>query len=362
MKILHVAETIKGGVATVLRQLAIEQSQDAQVEKIVCIVPDTQVKELMPLADDCIDIFRRSGRNIKSFFSLTLKLITNVYTLKPDVVHLHSTFAGVIGRIVIFLMYPLRRPKVIYCPHAFSFLMQGRSRYNNYFSKVERLLLPFTDAVICVSQFEKDKAVEYGFTPEKLHVVYNGVPEAEPLSKNMSNPYPEGKFNLLFVGRFDFQKGFDIFEKIMPILADNNCHLTAVGGAVHDSNFIPEKLPATTFTGWLSSDELKPYFEYADVLIIPSRWEGFAMVPLEAMSYGVPVIASNCTSFPEMVVDGETGRMFTFGHPEQVIQFLESTSDHDWKLMGENGRALFLSKFTATQMISKTKELYSTLL
>ncbi|WP_265555296.1 glycosyltransferase [Serratia grimesii] len=361
MKILHVAETIKGGVATVLRQLSVEQSQDSHVEAVVCIVPDTQAEELAPLEKRYVDTFVRSGRNIRSFFSLTTKLIVNIYTLRPDIVHLHSTFAGAIGRIVLLFMYPLRRPKVVYCPHAFSFLMQGDSKYSRFFSKIEKLLLPLTDAVICVSQFEKDKAVELGFGPKKLHVVYNGVPEVNSILEKKRNPYQKDKINLLFVGRFDFQKGFDIFDRIMPTLDKNGCHLTAVGGAVHDRDFIPQQLPATTFTGWLSGEELRPYFEHADILVIPSRWEGFAMVPLEAMSYGVPVIASDCTSFPEMVLDGVTGHMFALGHPDQIIQLIQSTSRQNWKLMGENGRDFFLKKFTAAQMISKTKELYSSL-
>lgn len=361
MRILHVAETIKGGVATVLRQISVEQSQDHYVEKVVCIVPDTQVGELVPLGKKHVDTFIRTGRNVKSFLRLTIKIIVNVYKLRPDIVHLHSTFAGVIGRVVLLLMYPLRRPKVVYCPHAFSFLMQGDSKYSRYFSNVEKLLLPMTDAVICVSQFEKDKAVELGFDSKKLHVVYNGVPEVNSVIAKQPNPYQEDKTNLLFVGRFDFQKGFDIFDKIMPFLAENGCHLTAVGGAVHDNDFIPQQLPATTFTGWLSGGELRPYFEHADILVIPSRWEGFAMVPLEAMSYGVPVIASDCTSFPEMVVDGVTGRTFALEHPDQIIEFIQSTSRQKWKLMGENGRELFLKKFTADQMILKTKELYSSI-
>ncbi|RJF58409.1 glycosyltransferase family 1 protein [Serratia inhibens] len=360
MKILHVAETIKGGVATVLRQLAIEQSHDEKVSAIMCIVPDTQIQELHPLDKKHIITFKRSGRNVKSFLSFIANMIRNVYTLEPDIVHLHSTFSGVMGRLVLFFMYPIRRPKVVYCPHAFSFLMQGNLKYKNYFSRIERMLLPMTDAIICVSHYERNKSIEYGFPPEKLHVVYNGVPEV--IGGGISeDPFPKDKVNLLFVGRFDFQKGFDVFERIMPALEKIGCHLTAVGEGVHNNGAFSKKLPATTYTGWLTAEQLKPYFEHSDVLIIPSRWEGFAMVPLEAMSYGLPVISSNCTSFPEMVVENITGYMFDFDHPEEIIGFLESNTKEDWQRMGSNGRALFLKKFTATNMIYNTKKIYSSL-
>ncbi|HAV5984685.1 MULTISPECIES: glycosyltransferase [Serratia] len=361
MKILHVAETIKGGVATVLRQLAIEQSKDDYISEIICIVPDSQVSELYPLENRNIKIFKRSGRNIKSFFSLALKMASNVYALKPDIVHLHSTFSGVIGRIVLFLMYPIRRPKVVYCPHAFSFLMQGDLKLKSFFSKIERMLLPMTDAIICVSNYERDKSIEQGFPSDKLHVVYNGVP-AVSRERSVVSPLPKDKINLLFVGRFDFQKGFDIFERIMPSLDKLGCHLTAVGESVHSHEVSSKNLPGTTYTGWLTAEQLKPYFEHSDVLIIPSRWEGFAMVPLEAMSYGLPIISSNCTSFPEMIVEGVTGYMFDLAHPESIVDYLALNSKENWQRMGENGREVFLKKFTASNMIEKTRSIYSSLI
>ncbi|HGU2189508.1 TPA: glycosyltransferase, partial [Escherichia coli] len=64
------------------------------------------------------------------------------------------------------------------------------------------------------------------------------------------------------------------------------------------------------YAGWLSADKIRNEYKSADLIIIPSRWEGFAMVPLEAMSYGVPVIASDIGPFKEIIKHGVSGILF----------------------------------------------------
>ncbi|MCP1104994.1 glycosyltransferase [Serratia nevei] len=361
MRVLHAAETIKGGVATVLRQLVLSQQQDAEIRSLDCLVPDDQYEEMSAVRAEHLTTFHRTGRNIPSFIRFFVGFCALLLRKNPDVVHLHSTFAGVLGRIALILLWPIRRPKVIYCPHAFSFLMQGSEKQRKAFSLIEKALMGITDAIICVSEHERDKAIEYGFPAHKLQVIYNGVPTVAS-EKSTPNPYPENVLNLLFVGRFDYQKGFDILLTAMERLRGRSVHLTAVGGGVHNKNAPLDTVPQTTYTGWLNAEALEPYFRHADVLIVPSRWEGFAMVPLEAMSYGVPVIASNCTSFPEMIEDRRTGLLFELQQPEMLVDYLMDTPQEEWKRMGQAARQRFLRKFTAEAMIGNTAALYKKVL
>ncbi|MDT3251268.1 glycosyltransferase [Serratia sp. root2] len=356
MKVLHAAETIKGGVATVMRQIALANVASAEVEDIHCLVPENQKNEINGLSPDNVITFKRTGRNISSFFSFLRVFILSIHRYKPDIIHLHSTFAGVLGRIALMILYPIYRPKVIYCPHAFSFLMEGNKLKKSIYKNIERLLLPITDAVICVSEFERNAAIENGLKKEKLHVVYNGVPVVD-VSKTFPNPYQEDVVNLLFVGRFDYQKGFDILSEMIEKLKGKPYHLTIVGGAVHGEDIYPE-LPQTTYTGWLSSDKIAPYFSHADVLIVPSRWEGFAMVSLEAMSYGIPVVSSNCTSFPEMIFPGKNGYMFDLSSPSSLTEIIEDKSKEEWALMGINAKVIFMEKFISEKMIEGTLNIY----
>ncbi|HEI8821193.1 TPA: glycosyltransferase [Serratia marcescens] len=362
MKIFHAAETIKGGVATVMRQIAIHQEKNENVSRMICLVPEDQASELSPLDMSNIVTFKRTGRNLLSFVAFTKRFVQLVLKDKPDIVHLHSTFSGVLGRLALIFLWPVRRPKVVYCPHAFSFIIPGSSAKRKAYAFVEVILSKITDAIICVSEYERQQGISHGLPENKLVVVYNGVPQVKGVQQAYKNPYPEGVTNLLFVGRFDYQKGFDILELTMGILKGKPFHLTAIGGSVHGSYVENKELPQTSYTGWLSADELIPYFTHADILVIPSRWEGFAMVPLEAMSYGLPVVASDSTSLPEVVTDGITGKLFPLSRPEALAELLSVYSASDWRIMGENAREEFLRKFTSKKMLSNTDKVYQAII
>ncbi|HGE8279682.1 TPA: glycosyltransferase [Serratia marcescens] len=361
MKILHAAETIKGGVATVMRQLVIDQLQPNKENIVFCLIPSNQRQEVASIDEKYLVKYRRKGRGIYSFISFFFSFIKTIIKLKPEIVHLHSTFSGALGRVALVLLKPVCNPKVVYCPHAFSFLMQSSNKKRKIYEYIEKILSRFTDAIICVSEYEKNKAIEVGLPPNKLRVVHNGV-SAQKIEQIPITPYQTERINMLFVGRFDYQKGFDILAKVMHLLEGQAFHLTAVGGAVHDQAFDTEVIPQTTFTGWLNAESLAPYFIHADVLVMPSRWEGFAMVPLEAMSYGLPVLATNSTSLPELVIHNRTGFLFEMEDADKIVEYLKNTSPEKWRLMGREAKAYFESNFTANKMILKTSEIYNELL
>jgi hypothetical protein len=87
------------------------------------------------------------------------------------VVHLHSTFSGVIGRCVCVLLKPWRRPKIVYCPHAFSFLMESSPIKQKVYASIERVLQKVTDVIICVSRYEMDKAARFGIERKRMRLI-----------------------------------------------------------------------------------------------------------------------------------------------------------------------------------------------
>ena len=104
---------------------------------------------------------------------------------------------------------------------------------------------------------------------------------------------------------------------------------------------------------------MEPYFIAADVLVIPSRWEGFAMVPLEAMSYSLPIIASDATSLPEVVINNETGYLFKNGDANSLLSVFNRLDKSDLSEMGRKGNQLYIENFTSQAMIAKTHGLYA---
>ena len=363
MKILHATEIENGGTATVMNLLMLDQIRDQDVKSCQCVAPEAIVDALDDVLVKHTVTFKRSGRNIASLFQFAIALMKTVWREKPDIVHLHSTFAGIIGRCVLVLMKPVRRPKIIYCPHGFSFLMEGSALKRSIFSKIEILLSLMTDKIICVSQYEKNSAVSAGISGDKITVIYNGTPAPSDTYNHTASPYPASDaatINYIFAGRLDKAKGFDILLSAMQKIENKNIHLT-VAGINADEVPKSEHLNNITYLGWLSSKHLKPYFIHADALVLPSRWEGFPMVVLEAMSMGIPVVASDCTSLSEAVKHNVTGILFSASNSNELSDAISSTPIASLREMGQNGRERFNEHFTSQRMTYLTSDLYSTL-
>ncbi|MGQ5790888.1 glycosyltransferase [Serratia sp. IR-2025] len=356
MKVLHAAETIKGGVATVMKQICIDQVDQDGIENVYCIVPDSQRNELYPYNNEIIT-FKSKKRSILSFFRFFYCFILSVIKFKPDVVHLHSTFAGFLGRVALLIISPIIKPKVIYCPHAFSFVMSSSNTKRKFFGYIEKILAVHTDVIICVSEYEKKCALEQGLANEKLCVIHNGVPAHVDVKIN-DNPYDNSVLNILFVGRLDYQKGFDILLRAIDIMGELPFTLTVIGNAVHDNVNESEFNGKIRYLGWVEQEKISKFYAFSDVVIMPSRWEGFAMVALESMRFSSPVIASNNSSFPEVIVDGVTGILFDEGDHQALADILMKVNKRDLKIMGNKANKLFLDNFTADKMLRKTHDVY----
>lgn len=356
MKIMHVGETIKGGVASVMKQLVIHQTMNNDVE---ILIPDSQSTELDNLVNCSQYTFRRTGRNISSFLSLFWNFTKLIIRSNPKIVHIHSSFAGVICRSVLILLYPIRRPKVIYCPHAFAFLIPNSRSKKFIYIFIEKFLQCITDKIICTSQYEQAQAIRVKLNRKKLCVIYNGINFSDVIAQS---PYTSNKIHLLFVGRFDYQKGYDNLLHLIEMLDPDKFEFTIIGDTVHDKvEIILAK--NVKYLGWVKYDKIIPYFQYATVLIMPSRWESFGLVAVEAQSFGLPVIANNCSSLPEVIQNEVTGYLFNFDNElDNVVQILNNKTLSDWGSMKTDCIKFVTSHFSAQSMNKSVDILYSNLM
>jgi len=346
-KIFHVAETIKGGVATIIRQLTV----NAEEYDIHCLVPDTQVAEIKE-SNAKLHTFTRSGRNMSSFASLAKRFVSIYLKERPEIVHIHSSFAGFICRGVLFFLPG--SPKVIYCPHAFSFLMDTSETKKKLYAIIEKILSIKTDKILCVSHYEYNEAVKWGMDKNKLTVIYNGVEPPEDIVTAEKND--DGILNVLFVGRLDYQKGFDIVEKVAEKL-EGKCRIVVVGGGVHSNPTLNES-EHIHYAGWVTKKDMAKYYADADVLLMPSRWESFGLVAVEAQSYGLPVVASRCSSIPEVLKEGVTGFLFDVGDVDEICRILQIHSKKDFGKMKADAISFYGENFTSQKMVEKTFDLY----
>lgn len=366
MKVLHVAETIKGGVATVINELVNHQLKSENIDEINVLIPEPQADELTFTNGKIIKTFSRTGRNLKSFISLSKAFTKMVYINKPDIIHIHSTFAGFFCRLIL-IFSPWIKSKIVYCPHAFSFMMSTSYMKRRVFSFIEKILQFRTDKIICVSKYELEEAIRLGLDDKKLCLIYNGI-NNESQQKSLIPSSVKNTFTILFVGRFDYQKGFDILQEVIEKLADERIKFKLVGGYVNESETLKVKdLSTVDYYGWLPKEKIRDVYESANLLVIPSRWEGFAMVPLEAFRSKLPVLASDFPSLCEIVKEDETGFLFKNDDAQHLMEkiieiFHLDNRDEVLSSLGENAYNIFEKSYTSDIMGDKVICLYLFLL
>jgi glycosyltransferase involved in cell wall biosynthesis len=159
------------------------------------------------------------------------------------------------------------------------------------------------DAVISVSRYTAD-SLRAALGIETTEVIHNGIdvdfftPGKEPAVRR------DGKIKLLFVGNPSRRKGADLLPPLMARLGEDY-ELTYTSG-LRASDAL-SRLPNTRPLGRLSLDDLRQAYREADMLVFPSRLEGFGYAAAEAMACGTPVITTESSALPEVVTDGETG-------------------------------------------------------
>ncbi len=358
VRVLHVAEYIKGGIATYLDAVLAHRAATSGPESVALIVPDAELDQVHPPKGVRVETYRYGGRGPISLFRLMWSLRKGIREIRPDIVHIHSSFPGFAGRLPMMLMG--RRPICIYCAHGWSFEMEMASWRRAVFAFVERLLSRTTDAIVNISMSDHRASLDSGFDESRCVYIPNGVDFVDADDSGDDVPLDDEVVNLLFVGRFDRQKGIDLLMDAMANLNDEPLYLYVVGEAVLGG---AEVVPSANveFLGWRPRNTLQGLFARADAVVMPSRWEGFGMVAIEAMCCGTAVIASNRGALPELVRDGETGLIFDLDDQDGLVGTLKGLDKAALRRMGRAGRERYLSFFTAKVMNERLDVLYGAL-
>lgn len=354
LRVLHVAETCKGGVGSAIRDIA-NGNGCADFRHTVLHPEDHSIPGLGSDVD--VEHYKRGGRNFASFVRLARAISAQVEEIRPQVVHAHSTFAGLIVRLVLMRKWKRREVSVVYTAHGWSFDRPGNGPAKALYMAVESALSRFCDKVICLSKHEFVLAKRAGICEQKIRVIYNAHPRLDTAS--IRRKTPSGEYRVLFVGRFDYQKGFDILLESISLLKQVDIRFTLIGEAVRGDSK-PLVIPAgVEVLGWQPPKVVYEHMCKATVLVVPSRWEGFALAPLEAMCLGTPVLSSSASSLPEAVVEGISGKRFESGTARELASVLKATSIEEWQAIGLKAQAFCRSEFSPDAMLAATYRLYS---
>lgn len=344
-KILHVAETIRGGIATYINELHRHQAASFGSDNIHYLIPEDHRGDLHGIADERIIGFRRTGRDPGSLARMAAATLALIRAHDPDVVHLHSTFAGIVLRPWLKLLSP--RTRIVYCPHGWAFARETSKLSHLTTKAVERILAPLCDRIVCISASEHAVAVAAGIPADKLALVRSGIGSDRP--PVIPAAWDDPRTKILFVGRLDRQKGYDLLLEAARRLEDK-IHVRLIGSAVVGESQEMDLPSNVEMLGWRDRAAIEAHLEKADVAIVPSRWEGFGLVALEAMRARKAVVAFAVGALPEIVEDNVTGFLCTPVGVESLVDALERCTQAPLDKMGEAGHRRFKTQFSVETM------------
>lgn len=358
MRILHVSEVVIGGVGSHLDEIIPIQLNKYGPQNVRLIIPQHEIKHLTKCVRNVAETFLHPSSRLQAIFSIQRQLIATFKKFKPDVVHVHSSFAGIATRLLRLVL--TEKFQIVYCPHGWSFARDDSLAKRSIYVFAERLLSGLTDAIINVSNHERDLALAVGIPSEKLYVFRNGIAQYPPISTNKIPNLDPSRIHILFAGRFVRQKGIDILFEVAAQLEESNIQFHIIGGPAENNPLVPSsQIRCATFYGWKDRGFVLELIGKVDALIMPSRWEGLPIVGLEAMRAGKPIIASNRTALPEIVEHGVTGYLFDPAFPSELVGLLNSLEKNNLQYMGKNSKLIFEKDFTSIRQANDFDRLYN---
>lgn len=291
LNILIVAQPVSGGVAVCVQQLTRAGVEAGHRVTVVC--PSAQFG---PLADWVKDS-SADHHELNLRRSISLMDVLGVMKLRQlargyDVIHLHSSKAGALGRLAARSL-GRHRPRVIFTPHAWSWLVN--SPVSALYRWIERVLAKWADAIVCVSDGERALGAAVIGAEDRMLVIRNGV-DLQKYSPR--GPAPARSQGLLIVcaGRLSRQKGQDVAIRALAALDHSEAVLRLVGEGPEQESLaeLASRLGVADRIEWIGyTEDVASQFRAADVVVAPSRWEGLSLVLLEAMASGAAIVASN---------------------------------------------------------------------
>jgi len=263
---------------------------------------------------------------------------------KPDVVHLHSSKAGLLGRIA----FPKNR--TVYTVHGFDSI---RIAYRK-FLPFEKILQTRCGAIVGVSGYDERNLRSEGIT-HNVSTVYNGIYTPKGLQNDPFRELNRRHGVILCIARLSPQKKHELFVEVARKLPQ---YTFVWIGNQHNPDFeYPEN---AVFLG--NIPDAASYIRYADLFMLPSNYEGLPMVIIESLASGVPVVASDVGGITELLngVNGvalkNDASLFA-----KKISFIIGLEESERKAMSDNALKTYKDKFTVENMSKGYLHIYENL-
>jgi glycosyltransferase involved in cell wall biosynthesis len=306
--------------------------------------------------------------NAKAILELRSLMVQGKY----DIVHTHSSVAGVIGRLAAATAGV---PVIVHHVHGWGLQENMFAGMRMIYLGLERLCARFTTRMIAVSRPTIQKGLAYGICPEdKFALIYNGIhlknfrkPNAGRQTYLELGLEPDNKV-VGMIGRLERQKNPLDFIRAAGIVVKKYPEvqfIIAGEGSLRSEceDLIDELNLRRNFFLLGFRDDIDTILPILTMLVSSSLWEGLPVVFQEAMSAGKPIVANNVDGASDVILHGETGYLVTPRQPQEMAERILCLLSND-KLCDEMGyRAReYSERFSSERMVEQIASLYTELL
>jgi glycosyltransferase involved in cell wall biosynthesis len=326
---------------------------EAKARGVEVVIEPSLVRELNPLKDP-VSVAR---------------LVAQFRRLRPDIVHTHSSKAGIVGRIAARLAHV---PHVVHTVHGWGFHPRQRWAERALYQTLERACAPLADALVVVAEPNRAQGLALGIgRPEQYHLIRSGI-EIAPYAaapderERMRAALGIAPHEFVFgnVGRLSEQKSpLDLVAAFVAVATRRpEARLVLVGDGPLKGDverMIREAgLGARVHLAGLRRD-VPAFLGAFDAFVLSSRWEGLPRVMPQAMAAGLPLIATATDGTPEAVREGETGWLVAPADPAALADRMERllADPARARAMGARGKEC-VAEFSAERMVERLETLY----
>lgn len=350
-KVLHIVESFGSGVFSFLVDLINDTDEQFDITVAYGVRKETLNNFKDYFSDRVkfikVENFTRSinpVKDIKTLFEIK-KVIKDI---KPDVIHLHSSKAGFIGRFAA----SGKKYKMLYNPHGFSFLMKDSS-------KIKRILYWLLEKI---GGFRKCTVIgcSHGEYEEALKLTSNAIciNNGINIEKMKQKTNKLGQRNIDFKnlkictsGRIGYQKNPELFNKIAECFP--KLQFTWIGDGDLKNKLVS---PNIKITGWLTREETLEIVNNNDIFILTSLWEGLPLSLLEAMYLKKVCLVTNCIGNKDVINDKDNGYIIDNINFKNIIKKI--SSENLYNEIANNAHNDVVKYYNTKVMSKKYIEIY----
>ncbi len=348
-KILYIVEAMGGGVFTYIVDLTNElvDTYDMYIAYAVRKQTPSNYKDYFDKRIHLIEVknFARAinaTKDIAAFFEIR-KIAKEI---KPDIIHLHSSKAGALGRFA----FSGKRVPLFYTPHGYSFLMQNSSEAKRKIYKgIEIVCGKRNCTTISCSKGEHSESLKLN---KQAVYVNNGInmEQLQKLIDELGNA-KQHPFTVFTLGRICYQKNPALFNKIALAMPD--VRFLWIGDGELRSELTA---PNITITGWTERKEALKYSTAGDVFVLTSLWEGLPISLLEAMYMRKVCIVSNVIGNRDVIKHGTNG--FVCNSVDEYVRAIKCAKNNDMSQLVEVAYQEILKCYNTKTMAEQYNKIY----